>query len=532
MLAVIVLFWHPVFSWLYRGQKLFIDKYCIHQSDVQGRTNPGVTRLPLFLQHSQKLLVLFDSEYTTRLWCVWELAIYSRLRETPKIVFISMDRMLVEFLFLILSILTEIVVFAVQDSTSSTVAVLASIVARSDYNMPYPDPDGRLGTEISVWIAFWYFIIENIMVYLLAERYYNSLHKLRSSVAEFDVASTHLAIEKDRPLLLGIVDELFQSSPRNTYNHDEIQASGANPDEIQASGEPSGEPSGQPLIDGHQLEVRLQQHASGNSVPSPIRRANEGLAEFNRSVGENVEQQLPMTGVRSINLFGYSCAVVIAGSRLAFRYYDSWGYITTGEQSQAVPADWVSVDETTTVPYRNWRSIVGLAYFILVLGPFLMFHYSIWMWAFLKLHEWSRLPRWTNYAIFLPILLCFKNVMWLDYTINANLENMLFADLIAGTATPHQFTYIPFFGLTYAFLFVYHDYSKPVPQWYYGFTWTFQKNALTDSLLWVFLVIPLTIFTYWVYEPNVLRRYRAKCWKFIVQKLFASKDRSRSDSRV
>jgi hypothetical protein len=92
ILAVIILFWHPIFSWFYRGQKLFIDKYCIHQSDVHGRTNPGVTRLPLFLQHSQKLLVLFDSEYTTRLWCVFELAVYLRLRKDPKVVFISLDR--------------------------------------------------------------------------------------------------------------------------------------------------------------------------------------------------------------------------------------------------------------------------------------------------------------------------------------------------------------------------------------------------------------------------------------------------------
>jgi hypothetical protein len=92
ILAIIILFWHPIFSWFYRGQKLFIDKYCIHQSDMQGRTVPGVTRLPLFLQHSQKMLVLFDSEYTTRLWCVFELAVYLRLRKDPKVVFISMDK--------------------------------------------------------------------------------------------------------------------------------------------------------------------------------------------------------------------------------------------------------------------------------------------------------------------------------------------------------------------------------------------------------------------------------------------------------
>jgi hypothetical protein len=92
ILIVLVVFWHPMFSWLYFRQKLFIDKYCIHQSDLKGKTAPAVTRLPLFLQHSKRLYVLFDSEYTTRLWCVFELAVYLRLRKDPKVVFISLDK--------------------------------------------------------------------------------------------------------------------------------------------------------------------------------------------------------------------------------------------------------------------------------------------------------------------------------------------------------------------------------------------------------------------------------------------------------
>ena len=45
MVLFIVFFWHPLFSWFYRGQKWFVDKLCIHQSDPSGRTIPGVTRL-------------------------------------------------------------------------------------------------------------------------------------------------------------------------------------------------------------------------------------------------------------------------------------------------------------------------------------------------------------------------------------------------------------------------------------------------------------------------------------------------------
>jgi len=51
-----------------------------------------LARLPLFLKNSKRLYVLFDQEYTTRLWCVWELAIYMRLRENPKVEFIVEEK--------------------------------------------------------------------------------------------------------------------------------------------------------------------------------------------------------------------------------------------------------------------------------------------------------------------------------------------------------------------------------------------------------------------------------------------------------
>ena len=55
ILILIALFWHPVFSWFYRGQKYFVDKFCIHQGDVGNRCALGIMRLPLFLKNSKTL---------------------------------------------------------------------------------------------------------------------------------------------------------------------------------------------------------------------------------------------------------------------------------------------------------------------------------------------------------------------------------------------------------------------------------------------------------------------------------------------
>ena len=62
VVIVIILFWHPMFSWFYRGQKWFVDKLCIHQSDTTRRMQPALARLPLFLKNSKRLYVLFDQE--------------------------------------------------------------------------------------------------------------------------------------------------------------------------------------------------------------------------------------------------------------------------------------------------------------------------------------------------------------------------------------------------------------------------------------------------------------------------------------
>ena len=64
----------------------------------------GIMRLPLFLQNSRRLYVLVDSMYMTRLWCVFEVAVYLRLREAPKVIFISMDKRIIGVVFLLVTI--------------------------------------------------------------------------------------------------------------------------------------------------------------------------------------------------------------------------------------------------------------------------------------------------------------------------------------------------------------------------------------------------------------------------------------------
>jgi hypothetical protein len=76
----------------------------------------------------------------------------------------------------------------------------------------------------------------------------------------------------------------------------------------------------------------------------------------------------------------------------------------------------------------------------------------------------------------------------------------------------------------FIFEFRYHDQSEEIPQWYFGYYWYFDKNPWVDALLWIFIVIPITIFTYWLYEPVLLQKYRLQFWAYVREKCGCAKD--------
>lgn len=78
IVACSVAFVFTLFFWqqmraLRPSRRVFVDKFCISQTNEKAKTE-GILNLAGFLLHSKRLVVLWSPRYFTRLWCAYEMA--------------------------------------------------------------------------------------------------------------------------------------------------------------------------------------------------------------------------------------------------------------------------------------------------------------------------------------------------------------------------------------------------------------------------------------------------------------------------
>ena len=122
----------------------------IHQSDHVGRCPAGINRLPLYLSKSNTLYCLFDIEWVNRLWCVWELATYLRLRENPKVTFICISQRSCEIIVVFVYFLQNALTTALSTTITIDIFSALHVAGRiSDGNDPYHHTVRYVQTVIS-----------------------------------------------------------------------------------------------------------------------------------------------------------------------------------------------------------------------------------------------------------------------------------------------------------------------------------------------------------------------------------------------
>ena len=546
IVCLIVLFWNPLFSWvnipyLAPRKRLFLDKFCVHQSNPN-LTSAGILRLALFLRNSKELLCLFDDEFCSRMWCVWELATYLRMRKNPKVTFVCISQRCCEIIILIVYFLQRIVVFISKQFV--TLDMFSSIINYWDdvnkkVNNPWAKPGAVFKADSYENVVFVsvVFVCSNILAsvgFILGQRHFRSHDKLRKTIKNYDIRNAQCASEADRGLLLRFVNDIFFERDEQSQRSSSSSSHGQ-----MAHGEQESD---------HRREGQQQSLESG-------------LDNFNEAVKSEVPKLgVHTTGWRKFVILSYVAAVLVPLQYAAdvsqediLDLYDSWafrGLPRNLEMGQAGGAAQVSNESQ-----RGWvqgsgiavRYILSICFDKLILAPFGAFLFGVLVKLFLHLQElvmkFTGAKYWMTVMVFLPCFLFIETVCCfrpqLISIISAMTTNgciyhyfptrLPFIPIIKGQRLNHDDTLSDFAkkhlaetrpDTSYVTEFsvwrgVYILWALLNPDDYDNLeyaTLSVEASATVDALCWIFLILPITIFTAYIYEPRWCRTWRLKLW--------------------
>jgi hypothetical protein len=263
------------------------------------------------------------------------MAVYLRLRENPKIVFVSISRNIMEM------VLLTVVAFDFLISSSIQSVLQAPI---------WIEYGAKVGEQVSIWVGYVLLVAAVFASYFFADLYFRDLRILRDTLSNFDVANAKLGSEADRGVLLSVINELFQAKDAPV---DAIAPVDANSVATQIGHALHGH------ITGTHSPGSAKQEAGDSPESQKGCSADGGLAAFNHSIRVNVRSQLPTTGIRSWRIFRYTTAVLFASVaslhyQSLFDFQDDWGFVKTGNAA-------FDANQTPSLfaPYRDFRSVVG-----------------------------------------------------------------------------------------------------------------------------------------------------------------------------
>ena len=106
---------------------VFFDRLCIDQRNHK-RKMEGVLNIGACLKRSEKLLVIWDSSYCLRLWCIFELAAFLRTHETRDMLVLPLSvAILCVFTFMVTILFSFTSLFLPFDSELTFYAVVAGL---------------------------------------------------------------------------------------------------------------------------------------------------------------------------------------------------------------------------------------------------------------------------------------------------------------------------------------------------------------------------------------------------------------------
>ena len=183
-------------------------------------------RLALFLRNTKELVCLFDDVYCTRLWCIWELATYLRLRENPRVSFVCMSLRSCGAILIVIWMIQNLIITAV------TVTMTAQC-AWNDAGLTTVCTPEQIEDDVANHIQTWQnymiqavvFVCCNLLAivgFIFGQRHFRTDALLRKTIETYDIRNAKCKVDSDRTILLRFVNDLFyadgQENERGTQS--------------------------------------------------------------------------------------------------------------------------------------------------------------------------------------------------------------------------------------------------------------------------------------------------------------------------
>ena len=186
VMLLVLWLWNPLGTYWRTEPKIWFDKYCVSQSDKE-KNIATLLRMPYYLKHTKELFCVFDEQYCNRLWCIFELSVYLKMRQAPIAIFANTSQKMIEM------ILVSWRIFSVL------IGLLVTRFACSSLN----PADAQKGTSVAY---LWYRVFDlgaiQTAAFLLGQRWFKDSHRLREAIRTYDVRKAELSVASDRLLLL------------------------------------------------------------------------------------------------------------------------------------------------------------------------------------------------------------------------------------------------------------------------------------------------------------------------------------------
>ena len=191
----LVLGWrfHPWATRLCKFPRVWFDRFCIHPDNTELIT-AGLYRVPMYLQRSRVLLCIFDRDFSSRVWSVFEVQVYLKVRKNAELLFVHPAQRA-----------HGLIIGSWRLLFVAAICIMNRLQAGS--NNPKASP-------AYLWLSVFQTFAHRTITFFLGQKWFMDQIALRESLKSYDVREAELENETDRIVIFQYINYWWGTQER------------------------------------------------------------------------------------------------------------------------------------------------------------------------------------------------------------------------------------------------------------------------------------------------------------------------------